>query len=149
MTNLLRNTFDFNLWMFTTLMVESDKWAWSIKGSKEVSFKFKQKFNQVLDSNRAFLNHIKDNNVLDTLEDSGEWFSKALEIIHGAPTLAVKEELILVLREYVEGRVETCSDFLPRSQVVEFVSKFSIVPKELIEKAYDEYKASLHTTPTP
>ncbi len=137
---LLRNSFDFKLWMFTTLMVEADKWAWAIKGSPEVTMKFKQKFNQVLDSNRAFLNHIKDNNVLDNLEDSGEWFSKALEIIHSAPSVAVQEELVLVLREYVEGRVETCSDYLPRDKVVEFVSRFSVLPREIIEKSYDEYK---------
>ena len=137
---LIRNSFDFKLWMFTTLMVEADKWAWAIKGSPEVTMKFKQKFNQVLDSNRSFLNHIKDNNVLDNLEDSGEWFSKALEIIHSAPTVAVQEELVLVLREYVEGRVETCSDYLPRDKVVEFVSRFSVLPKEIIEKSYDEYK---------
>ena len=130
---LIRNSFDFKLWMFTTLMVEADKWAWAIKGSPEVTMKFKQKFNQVLDSNRSFLNHIKDNNVLDNLEDSGEWFSKALEIIHSAPTVAVQEEL-------VEGRVETCSDYLPRDKVVEFVSRFSVLPKEIIEKSYDEYK---------
>lgn len=137
---LLRNSFDFKLWMFTTLMVEADKWAWAIKGSDEVTHRFKQKFNQVLDSNRAFLNHIKDNNVLDNLEDSGEWFSKALEIIHSAPSVAVQEELVLVLREYVEGRVETCSDYLPRDKVVEFVSRFSVLPREIIEKSYDEYK---------
>lgn len=136
----LRDTFDFRLWMFTTLTIEADKWAWAIKGNKELSFKFKQKFNQVIDSNRSFLNYIKDNNVLDTLEDQGEWFSNALEVIHKAPTLEKKEELVLVLKEYAEGKVDNCSDYLPREKVIEFVSKFTILPKELLEKSYDEYK---------
>jgi len=142
-TKNLRSTFDFKLWMYTVLMIEADKWAWSIKGSDQVTMKFKQKFNQVLDSNNAFLRHIKDNNIIDDLEDNGEWFSKALEIIHNAEGLKMKEELVLVLREYSEGRVDNCDDYLPKEQVLEFVSRFSILPKETIEQAYNKYKESV------
>lgn len=136
----LRSTFDFNLWMYTVLMIEADKWAWSIKGSDQVRMRFKQKFNQVISANNDFIKYIQDNNVVEMLEDNGEYFSKAIEVIHKAPTLKMKEELVLVLQEYAEGKVDVCSDYLPRDKVVEFVSRFTIVPKEIIEKSYDEYK---------
>ena len=42
LTKNLKSTFDFKLWMYTVLMIEADKWAWSIKGSPELSMKFKQ-----------------------------------------------------------------------------------------------------------
>ena len=149
LTKNLKSTFDFKLWMYTVLMIEADKWAWSIKGSSELSMKFKQKFNQVLDSNNDFIRHIKDNNILDLLEDQGEWFSKALEVIHDTDSLKMKEELVLVLREYSEGRVDNCDDYLPKEQVLEFVSRFSILPKETIEEAYNKYKDDQNRTHSP
>ena len=124
-------------------MIEADKWAWSIKGSDQVRMRFKEKFNRVLTANNDFIRYIQDNNVIENLEDNGEYFSKAIEVIHKAPTLKMKEELVLVLQEYAEGKVDVCSDYLSREKVVEFVARFTILPKSAIEEAYNNYKTSL------
>ena len=136
----LRNNFDFNLWMFCVLATEADKFAYVIK--EHVRFEFKHRVNLVLQANKSLQNYISENNLIDILEDQGEWFSKALEIIMNAQDYKVKEELALILREYTLGKVDNCVDYLPKEQVIEFVQRFTTLPKEAIEQSYDNYKST-------
>lgn len=140
----LRNNLDFNLWMFCVLSIEADKFAYALKDG--VRFEFKHRLNLVLQANKSLQNYISENNLIDLLEDQGEWFSKALEVIMNAKDHKTKEELALLLREYTQGKVETCTDYLPKEQVIEFVQRFSTLPKETIEQSYDNYKSTTQRT---
>lgn len=136
--NRIKSNLDFSLWMFCVLTVEADKWAYMIKDN--TTFQFKHRVNTVLSANKSLLNYIKDNNLIDLLEDQGEWFSKALEVIMNAQDVRKKEELALLLQAYVEGKTEECQDYLPKEKVIEFVRTFTTATPEIIENAYNMFK---------
>ena len=96
-----RSNLDFSLWMYCVLSVEADKWAYLLKD--HVRHEFKYRLNNVLSANRVLLNYIKENNLIDLLEDQGEWFSKALEVILKADDPDKRKELALLLQAHVEG----------------------------------------------
>jgi len=125
--------------MYCVLSVEADKWAFFLKDN--VRHEFKYRLNNVLSANRVLLNYIKENNLIDLLEDQGEWFSKALEVILKADDPDKRKELALLLQAHVEGNTTVCEDFLPREKVIELVSKFTTATPEIINNAYDAMKA--------
>lgn len=129
---------DFGLWMFCVLTVEADKWAFYLKDG--VRHEFKYRLNNVLSANKAFVNYIREHNLIDLLEDQGEWFSKALDVILKAQDVKKKRELALLLQAHVEGNTTICEDFLPREKVIELVSKFTTATPEIINNAYDAMK---------
>lgn len=129
---------DFGLWMFCVLTVEADKWAFYLKDG--VRHEFKYHLNNVLSANKSFINYIRENNLIDLLEDQGEWFSKALDVIMKAQDTKKKRELALLLQAHVEGNTTVCEDFLPRQKVIELVSKFTTATPEIINNAYDMMK---------
>lgn len=134
----IRSNLDFNLWMFCVLTVEADKFAYALKDN--VRHEFKYRLNNVLSANRVLFNYIKENNLIDLLEDQGEWFSKALEVIIKSDDVDKKRELALLLEAHVNGQTTVCEDFLPREKVIELVSRFTTATPEIINNAYDEMK---------
>ncbi|HNG89900.1 MAG TPA: hypothetical protein PK858_06835, partial [Saprospiraceae bacterium] len=118
--------------------VEADKWAYLLKD--HVRHEFKYRLNNVLSANRVLLNYIKENNLIDLLEDQGEWFSKALEVILKADDPDKRKELALLLQAHVEGNTTVCEDFLPREKVIELVGKFTTATTDIINNAYDVMK---------
>jgi len=139
MTSDNRSNLDFSLWMYCVLSVEADKWAYLLKD--HVKHEFKYRLNNVLSANRVLFNYIKENNLIDLLEDQGEWFSKALEVILKADDPDKRKELALLLQAHVEGNTTVCEDFLPREKVIELVGKFTTATPEIINNAYDAMKA--------
>ena len=136
--NTPRSNLDFSLWMYCVLSVEADKWAFFLKDN--VRHEFKYRLNNVLSANRVLLNYIKENNLIDLLEDQGEWFSKALEVILKADDPDKRKELALLLQAHVEGNTTVCEDFLPREKVIELVGKFTTATTDIINNAYDVMK---------
>ena len=134
----IRSELDFSLWMFCVLTVEADKWAYFLRD--RVRHEFKYRVNNVLNANRVLLNYIKENNLIDLLEDQGEWFSKALEVVLKAENVEKKRELALLLQAHVEGNTTVCEDFLPRDKMIELISRFTTATPEIINNAYDEMK---------
>jgi inactivated superfamily I helicase len=124
--------------MFCVLTVEADKWAYFIKDN--VRHEFKYRLNNVLSANRVLFKYIQENNLIDLLEDQGEWFSKALKIIMDTDDIEKKQELALLLQAHVEGKTEQCVDYLPKDKVIDFVTRFTTAGKDVIETAYEKYK---------
>ena len=137
----IRSDLDFKLWMFCALFVEADKWAYAVLDHTQ--FNFKHKVKTALASNKAVINYIREHNLIDLLEDQGEWFSRALEEIMKAPDIDKKQELALLLRDHIEGKTEVVDDFLSKERVLEFVQKYTVVPKEIIENDYNEFKKTI------
>lgn len=100
-----------NLFMWMNLTKQSWEWMEGLKGmtNKEV----KHKFNIAYNANKNLISIIESTLTPELCEqfwNDSEYFSKVLEQIRKADTPEKKQDLILIMREYVDGNLTIKED---------------------------------------
>lgn len=98
-----------SIFMFWNLFKQADAWSSGLIGM--TNKRMKQKFQIAMNANRNLLDEMEKELALDDPEniekfwEDSEYFSKALEMIRKAETPDKKQEMILLMREYLNGNV--------------------------------------------
>jgi hypothetical protein len=95
-----------SLFMFMNLQKQAYEWMEGLKGmtNKEV----KRKFNLAYNANKNFISIIEKTlgqELTEQFWNDSEYFSKVLEEIRKADTPDMKQNLILLMREYTSGNL--------------------------------------------
>ncbi len=94
--------------MFAIHAIQSESWAYMIKGKVQHEFKFR--LENFLAASKMLRRFLEAQNVLDVTDDLGESVSKIFEVLHASKDGRAQKEMLALLAEYASGELKIINE---------------------------------------